>query len=263
MGRHIAALRLLLTGCAWVLAHIAASQCDGVTFASSSSQWDILGTFFNDIWDSGAIAQLHQLPAVYITYAACTFIQISCLVNPVQSTWSTLFYQHYLLLKFLTCKSLPSSTLWSQYLITLIIFITQPGSYLQCTYIVIHRKFSNWDHLLFDSPATLPTSPESHAFLSSASNPLQSFSFLIDPLLQLSSLQGLSFEPSLFLQSSLFFSYLILYAEDALLHQNKLSVLSFLQSTCHKIYKIMYQNESEKQYICDKSLWKEMFHLHI
>lgn len=115
MGRHIAALRLLLTGCVWVLAHIAASQCAGVTFASFSSQWDILGKFFNDIWDSGAITRLHQLPATYITYTDYTFIQISCLVNPVLSTLSTLFYQSYLLLIFLTCNSLLSSTVWSQY----------------------------------------------------------------------------------------------------------------------------------------------------
>lgn len=60
-----------------VLAQRAASQCAGVTFASFSSQWDILDTFFNDISESDAIAQLHQLPPRYITYTASTFAQIS------------------------------------------------------------------------------------------------------------------------------------------------------------------------------------------
>lgn len=163
MGRHIAALSLLLTGCARVLAHIVASQCAGVTFTSSSSQGGILGMFFSDIWDSGAIARLHQLSPKYITYTAYAFIQISCLVDTVLSTLTTLFYQSSLLLVFLTLKSLPSSTVWSQFLITLIILIT--GSYSQCTYIVLHRKFSNWGHLLFHTPATLPTSPWKPCFL--------------------------------------------------------------------------------------------------
>lgn len=99
MGRHIAAPRLLLTGCVQVLAHIAASQCAGATFASFSLQWDILGTFFHDFWDSGAIA----LPLSAATDS--TFNQISCLVNTVLPTLTTSFQQSSLLLVFLTGKS--------------------------------------------------------------------------------------------------------------------------------------------------------------
>lgn len=91
----------------------------------------------------------------YITYTASTFAQIS---YSVLSTPTTLFYQSSLLV-FLMCKSLPRSTVWSQYLITLIILIIEPGSYSQCTCIVFHKKFSNWGNLLFHTTATLPTPP--------------------------------------------------------------------------------------------------------
>lgn len=94
-------------------------------------------------------------------------------------------------------------TVWSQDLITSVILITEPGSRSQCTCIVLPRKFSIWGHLLFHSPATLPTHLHaSQAFLSWASRPFQSFSFLTDPLPQLSSPQGLSFQHSFFLQST-------------------------------------------------------------
>lgn len=91
----------------------------------------------------------------YITYTASTFAQIS---YSVLSTPTTLFYQSSLLV-FLMCKSLPRSTVWSQYLITLIILIIEPGSYSQFTCIVFHKKFSNWGNLLFHTTATLPTPP--------------------------------------------------------------------------------------------------------
>lgn len=135
----------------------------------------------------------------------------------------------------LKCKSLPRSTVWSQYLINLIILITEPGSYFQCTYIVLHRKFSNWGHLLFHTPATLPASPWKTCFL------VLSFKAFSEFLLSY-----WSAPTSLFITRPVFsafslptkpsFFHLVLYAENTLLHQIKLSILlSVLQSTCQKI----------------------------
>lgn len=76
----------------------------------------------------------------------------------VLSTPTPLFHLSSLLV-FLPCKSLPRSTVWSQYLITLIILIIEPGPYSQCTCIVFHKKFSNWGNLFFHTTATLPAPP--------------------------------------------------------------------------------------------------------
>lgn len=167
----------------------------------------------------------------YITYTASTFAQIS---YSVLSTPTTLFYQSSLLV-FLMCKSLPRSTVWSQYLITLIILIIEPGSYSQFTCIVFHKKFSNWGNLLFHTTATLPTPPWMPCFHVLSSKAFSEF------LLSYWSISPSSLHHKAWLFSFLssykaLFSYLVFYAENAFLHQIKLSIfLSFLQSKCHKI----------------------------
>lgn len=74
------------------------------------------------------------------------------------STPIPLFYQSSFPV-FLTCKFLPRSTMWSQYMITLNILIIVPRPYSQCTCIAFHKKFSNWGNLSFHITATLPAPP--------------------------------------------------------------------------------------------------------
>lgn len=153
----------------------------------------------------------------------------------VLSTPTPLFYLSSLLV-FLPCKSLPRSTVWSQYLITLIILIIEPGPYSQCTCIVFHKKFSNWGNLFFHTTATLPAPPWKLCFHILSFKAFSEFhlSYWSTPTALFITRPGFS----AFSSYKALFSYLVFYAENALLHPIKLPIfLSFLQSTCHKIQK--------------------------
>lgn len=166
---------------------------------------------------------------------------------PTQSVLSSptsLFYQSSLLV-FLTCKSLLRSTVWSQYMITLIILIIEAGPYFQCTCIVITKNSAT--EIIFCSipqPQCLWLH-ESHAFMSWALRPFQSFSFLIDPLPQFSSSQGLAFQLSVFPTSSLFLPCFL--CRECLASSNNFFYLIpiFLFNLCNLHVTKYKNNESE------------------
>lgn len=158
------------------------------------------------------------------------------LTQSVLSTPTPLFYQSSLLL-FLTCKSLPRSTVWSQHMITLIILIIEPGPYSQCTCIVFH-KYSAAEVIFYSIPKPHCLHlHESHAFMSWASRPFQSFSFLTDPLPQLISSQGLAFQFSLFLTK---LSFLTLSSMQRMPHFIKSNYLIFF--LFYKLHVTKYRN---------------------
>lgn len=175
----------------------AASQCAQGTFASFSSQWDVLGTFFNDISDSDAFAHLHQLPPRYITYSASTFAQISYSVCAIHTNaiilpelFSSIFNmkisaQVYHVIT--VCDYFNYFDYWAWTLVPM---------HLHC----FPQKNPAAEVIFYSipNPHCLHLH-ERHAFMSWASRPFQSFSFHTDPLPQLISSQGLAFQFSLFL----------------------------------------------------------------
>lgn len=172
---------------------------------------------------------------------------------PTQSVLSTptpLFYQSSLLV-FLTCKSLLRSTVWSQYMITLTLLIIEPGPYSQCI-CTVFTKISTTEVIFCSIPQPHCLCLHgSHAFMSWALRPFQSFSFLTDPLLRLSSSQDLAFQLSLFFTKLSFLTLFSMQRMPCFIKSNFWLDTYFSFSSVFTIYmpqniKTMYQSESRR-----------------
>lgn len=127
-----------------------------VPFTSFSSQWDVLGMLFNDISDSGAIAQLHQLPPRYIIYNVSIFAQFSYSVCAILA--------NIIILPELSSSIFNMQISAEVYRVITVYDYFNYFNYWGWTLLPMHlrcyhKKFSNWGNLLFNTTAAMPVTP--------------------------------------------------------------------------------------------------------